>query len=62
MIVCHCRAVSDRKIRKAVRKGASTANEVAEACGAGTDCGGCVPEVERLLHSEQPVVLANLAS
>ncbi len=62
MIVCHCEAVSDRAIRKAVRKGATTVDEVTQRCGAGGGCGGCVPEIERLVHHEQPVVVVGLAS
>ncbi len=63
MIVCHCEAVSDRQIRKAVRKGASTMDEVAEACGVGAGCGGCLPEVERLVcGGDAPAVVVNLAS
>ena len=41
MIVCSCHAVSDREIRRLARMGASSPRAVAEACGAGTCCGGC---------------------
>jgi bacterioferritin-associated ferredoxin len=55
MLVCHCRGVTDRTIREAVRSGASTADAVEAVCGAGGGCGGCselvtdVIEAERLL-------------
>ena len=49
VIVCHCRGVSDRRIRREARRGAASPSEVAGACGAGTDCGGCVPVIEDLL-------------
>ncbi len=49
VIVCHCQGVSDRRIRREARRGAATPGEVARACGAGTDCGGCVPVIEDLL-------------
>ncbi len=49
MIVCHCRTVSDRTIRAAVRAGAMNEERVAEMCGAGTCCGGCRPVVAELI-------------
>ncbi len=54
MIVCHCHAVTDREIRRAAERGATTPREVAQHCQAGTCCGGCVPVVETILeqHSE----------
>ena len=53
MIVCHCQRVSDRAIRAAVRLGAGTEEAVAEACGAGSCCGGCVPVVSEILWEER---------
>lgn len=52
MIVCHCRGVSDHRIRKAVREGASSRAQVALACGAGRSCGGCAPLIEEILACE----------
>lgn len=52
MLVCHCKRVSDRTIRAAVQSGATCRGAVANACGAGTGCGGCVPMVERLITEE----------
>jgi bacterioferritin-associated ferredoxin len=49
MIVCHCRAVSDRTIDAAIAAGASTVADVTHATGAGTGCGGCLPAIEVLL-------------
>lgn len=49
MYVCHCRAVTDRSIKAAVRAGARDAIDVGERCGAGTGCGGCLPALEALL-------------
>jgi bacterioferritin-associated ferredoxin len=69
MIVCHCRALSDRKIREVIRRGAHSPREVAIACHAGRTCGGCIPTVRELIASEtcpsaaacsdQPVVAAS---
>ncbi len=41
MILCICKAVSEREIESAVRSGARTVDAVGERCGAGTDCGLC---------------------
>jgi bacterioferritin-associated ferredoxin len=53
MIVCLCRRVSDRTIRAAIRDGAQTEEQVAEMCGAGTCCGGCVPTISELIDAER---------
>ena len=52
MLVCHCKAVTDRAIRAAVRNGAQTVSDVARSCGAGGHCGGCQDAVQELIHSE----------
>ena len=49
MLVCHCKVVNDAAIRAAIANGARDEFDVARLCGAGTDCGGCVPTVSRLL-------------
>ena len=53
MIVCHCARVCDRTIRTAVREGACTEEAVADACLAGSMCGGCVPAVTEIIEEEQ---------
>ena len=50
MYVCLCRGVSDRKVRKAISRGATTVEEIARTCGAGSGCGGCRPELQALLR------------
>jgi bacterioferritin-associated ferredoxin len=52
MIVCHCKALSDRAIRDVIRRGAHSPREVAIACQAGRRCGGCVPIVRELIATE----------
>ena len=49
MVVCHCRVVTDRRIREAIESGAVHASEIGLHCGAGTRCGGCAPALQRLL-------------
>ena len=50
MFVCSCRAVTDRTVHTAIASGATCIEEIAERCGAGVRCGGCWPELERLLQ------------
>ncbi len=49
MRTCHCKGVSERQIRSAIYAGARTPAEIGARCRAGTGCGGCLPEVCRLL-------------
>ena len=49
MWVCHCKGVTDGQIRSAIDAGARTPVEIGSRCRAGTGCGGCVPELCRLL-------------
>jgi bacterioferritin-associated ferredoxin len=57
VIVCHCRVVNHRDIEAAVDDGARSVPEVSDICGAGTDCGGCVPAIADTLarHLDVPV-------
>ena len=49
MIVCHCRAVNDGRVRAEIESGARCEDDLARRCGAGSRCGGCLPALERLL-------------
>ena len=49
MVVCSCRVVTDRTVEAAIAAGADTVEDIAAACAAGGRCGGCWPELERLL-------------
>ncbi|HWC10476.1 MAG TPA: (2Fe-2S)-binding protein [Acidimicrobiales bacterium] len=49
MYVCHCRAVTDGRVRCAIEEGAREPAEVGRRCGAGTRCGGCLPALQALL-------------
>ena len=53
MIVCHCKAVSDRTIRKVIQGGAETPRQIGRACGAGRTCGGCRPTLSDILERER---------
>ena len=49
MVVCSCRAVTDRTVHSAICAGADSVDDLASLCTAGTRCGGCWPELQRLL-------------
>jgi bacterioferritin-associated ferredoxin len=51
MIVCICKAVSDRHIRAAVRDGATCMRDLTRELGVGTCCGKCVPEARATLSA-----------
>ena len=54
MLVCHCHALTDRDIRRAVRTtGACNVAEVGDHCGAATGCGGCYETVAEIVVHEQ---------
>lgn len=48
-IVCNCFSVTNGMIKEAVDNGATTLEEVQEATGAGTACGVCCEDVQRLV-------------
>lgn len=51
MIVCVCKAVSDRQIRSAVKDGATSLRDLTRDLGVGTCCGKCLPEAKSALAS-----------
>ena len=53
MIICHCHGISDRAIRRAVREGAASCDEVTRSCAAGGTCGGCRPRIDEIVEHEQ---------
>jgi len=53
MIVCLCRGVADHVIRATIERGGDTLERLADACGAGSDCGGCVGMLDALLDEVQ---------
>lgn len=50
-VICHCMNVDYLAIRKAMIAGARTVEEVQDMTGAGTVCGGCIGEIEKILAS-----------
>jgi bacterioferritin-associated ferredoxin len=57
VFICICEAVSSVTERQVIADGARTVRQVAEACGAGTDCGRCATHVRALIearHAPRP--------
>jgi len=52
VLVCHCHGLNDQEIRAAIRSGASSCRQVANQVGAGSQCGGCRPQVAKILDEE----------
>ncbi|MGC5345923.1 (2Fe-2S)-binding protein [Streptomyces sp. DT24] len=49
MYVCSCFGVTEQQVRQHADAGACTPRQIASACKAGTDCGGCVRTIQALL-------------
>ncbi|MEU0615021.1 bacterioferritin-associated ferredoxin [Streptomyces albogriseolus] len=49
MFVCSCFGVTEEQVRSHAEAGACTPRQIASACKAGTDCGGCVRRIQALL-------------
>jgi bacterioferritin-associated ferredoxin len=53
MYVCLCVGVTNRAVADAVAAGASTSKQVAEACGAGSECGRCRRTVRAVIEANR---------
>ena len=52
-IVCNCMGITAGEIREAIEKGAKTVEDIQDATGAGTVCGGCISDIEKLLKEKE---------
>lgn len=48
-IVCNCYSVTNGMIKDAVEAGATTLEQVMDATNAGTVCGACIDDLQRLV-------------
>lgn len=51
--LCHCRAVPTKKVDDAIICGAKTVRDVSRKTSAGTACGTCRPDIEKVLKYRQ---------
>lgn len=49
MYVCSCFGVTEQQVKMHAEAGACTPRQIASACKAGTDCGGCVRTIQAML-------------
>lgn len=52
MYVCLCVGVTNHTVTEAVAAGATSSKEVAEACGAGSECGRCRRTVRAIIDAQ----------
>ncbi|MGW4099454.1 MULTISPECIES: (2Fe-2S)-binding protein [unclassified Mycobacterium] len=53
MFVCLCTGATSQVVNEIVESGATTSKEVAEACGAGADCGRCRRTIRAIIAAHQ---------
>jgi assimilatory nitrate reductase catalytic subunit len=53
-VVCVCHQVGAARVAKAISEGCHTAEAVGRASAAGTNCGSCLPEINRMLAAGRP--------
>jgi bacterioferritin-associated ferredoxin len=51
MIICICKAVSEKHIRSAVKNGATRVRDLTRELGVGSCCGKCIPEARAALSA-----------
>jgi len=49
-IICHCKNVTYLDIRIAMVKGARTVRDIQKMTGAGTGCGNCIKDIEKIVN------------
>jgi bacterioferritin-associated ferredoxin len=63
--VCSCFGITEQQVRQHADSGRCTPRQIASACKAGTDCGGCVRRIQALLGrgaAAAPLVAAEQAA
>ncbi|MBU9765231.1 (2Fe-2S)-binding protein [Mycobacterium sp. TNTM28] len=53
MFVCLCTGATSQVVNEIVESGATTSKAVAEACGAGADCGRCRRTIRAIIAAHQ---------
>lgn len=52
-LVCLCNFIEEKEIIAAFKKGAVSTKDIQNITGAGTSCGRCLPEIDRLVEDLQ---------
>ncbi len=53
MIVCLCKAVTEKQLVECIGSGKRQLAEIQGACGAGGDCGSCVYRISSIIEQVQ---------
>ena len=53
MFVCLCMGVTSHVVNEVVANGACTSKQIAEACGAGGDCGRCRRTLRAIIEAHR---------
>jgi NAD(P)H-nitrite reductase large subunit len=54
MIICQCNGITEKDIIRAIKKkGATKLEHIQRLTGAGTNCGRCIPVINRLLEENK---------
>ena len=61
MLVCQCKWLTYKQISDVVEAGADSVEAVQKACGAGTECGGCVGVLMQFLEAHKGTATTSLA-
>lgn len=56
MYVCSCFGITEQQVKEHADAGACTPRQIASACKAGTDCGGCVRRIQAMLGAVRALV------
>jgi bacterioferritin-associated ferredoxin len=51
-LLCHCLVVEEAEVRRVIRQGARTVEDIAARCDAGTGCGSCRAGIAIVLDEE----------
>lgn len=51
-LLCHCLVVEEAEVRRVIRQGARTVEDIGLRCDAGTGCGSCRAGIAILLDEE----------
>lgn len=49
-IICACQEIDVATIKKAMKDGAKTIDDIMESTGAGTVCGACIDEIVEIIE------------
>jgi bacterioferritin-associated ferredoxin len=55
MFVCLCTGLTSHDVNEVVAKGATTSKQIAEACGAGGECGRCRRTLRAIIAAHDEV-------